>query len=54
MIPALWNWLDQYLFGEWSSGSKPTAILLRVLRYPYAILRDLSGHERAIYARMPV
>jgi membrane protein len=50
MIPALWNWLDQYLFGEWSNGSKPTAIMLRVLRYPYAILRDLSRGDINLHA----
>lgn len=45
MILAFWNWLDRYLFGEYSEGATPGARALRILRYPYAILRDLSrGH----------
>jgi membrane protein len=42
MILAFWNWLDRYLFGEYTEGPAPYARLLRVLRFPYAILRDLS------------
>src|SRR5688572_33319965 len=50
MILAFWNWLDRYLFGEYSEGTTPGAIALRVLRYPYAILRDLSRGQINLYA----
>ena len=47
MYPAIWNWLDRYLFGEYTHGTTPGAFALRLLRYPYAILRDLSrGHVK--------
>ena len=47
---AFWNWLDRYLFGEYSAGSTPGALALRILRYPYAILRDLSRGQINLYA----
>jgi membrane protein len=50
MILAFWNWLDRYLFGEFSEGSTPGALALRLLRYPYAILRDLSRGQINLYA----
>jgi len=50
MYPAFWNWLDRYLFGEYSEGATPGAITLRLLRYPYAILRDLSRGQINLYA----
>jgi membrane protein len=50
MYVAFWNWLDRYLFGEYSEGSTPGALTLRVLRYPYAILRDLSRGQINLYA----
>jgi membrane protein len=50
MILAFWNWLDRYLFGEYSEGTTPGALALRVLRYPYAILRDLSRGQINLYA----
>ena len=50
MIVAFWNWLDRYLFGEYSEGTTPGALALRVLRYPYAILRDLSRGQINLYA----
>jgi membrane protein len=50
MYPAFWNWLDRYLFGEYSEGTTPGALALRVLRYPYAILRDLSRGQINLYA----
>ena len=50
MILAFWNWLDRYLFGEFSEGPTPAARLLRVLRYPYAILRDLSRGQINLHA----
>src|SRR6478735_7424311 len=50
MIVAFWNWLDRYLFGEYSEGTTPGAVALRLLRYPYAILRDLSRGQINLYA----
>jgi len=50
MYVAFWNWLDSYLFGEYSEGTTPGALALRVLRYPYAILRDLSRGQINLYA----
>src|SRR6187455_252113 len=50
MIVAFWNWLDRYLFGEYSEGTTPGALALRLLRYPYAILRDLSRGQINLYA----
>jgi membrane protein len=50
MYLAFWNWLDRYLFGEYSEGINPGALALRLLRYPYAILRDLSRGNINLYA----
>ncbi len=37
-----WSFLDRLLFGPASVGPRPPAVLLRVLRYPYAVLRDMA------------
>ena len=50
MILAFGNWLDRYLFGEFSEGKTPGALTLRVLRYPYALLRDLSRGQINLHA----
>ncbi len=50
MILAFWNWLDRYLFGEYSEGTTPGALALRILRYPYAVLRDLSRGQINLYS----
>ena len=50
MILVFWNWLDRYLFGEYSEGTTPGALALRLLRYPYALLRDLSRGQINLYA----
>jgi len=50
MIVAFWNWLDRYLFGEYSEGTTHGALALRLLRYPYALLRDLSRGQVNLYA----
>jgi membrane protein len=50
MYVAFWNWLDRYLFGEYSEGTTPGALTLRMLRYPYALLRDLSRGQINLYA----
>jgi membrane protein len=36
-----WSLLDSLFFGPASIGPRPPAVLVRVLRYPYAVLRDL-------------
>jgi membrane protein len=43
MWVRFWSFLDRLFFGPLSIGPGPTAVLLRVLRYPYAVLRDLWG-----------
>lgn len=50
LYTAHWNWLDRHLFGEYSEGKTPGAFALRVLRYPYAILRDLSRDQINLHA----
>jgi membrane protein len=50
MILAFWNWLDRYLFGEYSEGATPGARALRLLRYPYALGRDLSRGQINLHA----
>jgi membrane protein len=50
MILAFWNWLDRYLFGEYSEGNTPGGSALRVLRYPFAIARDLSRGQINLHA----
>ncbi len=42
MLEPLWTLLDRWLWSNASQGVLPSARLLRLLRYPYAILRDLS------------
>ncbi|MGH8309536.1 MAG: YihY/virulence factor BrkB family protein [Steroidobacteraceae bacterium] len=37
-----WNLLDRVFFGPHSAGPGPLALVVRVLRYPYAVVRDLS------------
>jgi membrane protein len=37
-----WSFLDRLLFGPASVGPRPPAVILRVLRYPYAVARDLA------------
>jgi len=45
-----WQMLDRALFGPHTLGDDLLARLLRVLRYPYAILRDLLGGELTLRA----
>ena len=42
--------LDRALFGPHTEGHAPLARLLRVLRYPYAIIRDLLGEALTLRA----
>jgi membrane protein len=37
-----WSFLDRLFFGPTSVGQTPTAVLVRILRYPYAVARDLA------------
>jgi membrane protein len=43
MWVRLWSFLDRLFFGPASIGPQPTAVLIRLLRYPYAVVRDLWG-----------
>src|SRR5688500_5795553 len=38
----LWAFLDRLFFGAASAGPDALAATLRILRYPYAVIRDLS------------
>lgn len=37
-----WNFLDRWFFGPSTIGSGPLAVVMRILRYPYAVVRDLA------------
>jgi membrane protein len=37
-----WSFLDRLFFGPPSVGPRPPAVLVRILRYPYAVARDLA------------
>src|SRR6202035_564152 len=45
MWVSAWNIFDRLFFGPRSQGSRWSAATLRVLRYPYAVIRDLLGGE---------
>jgi membrane protein len=45
-----WNFLDRALFGPHTLQQNPLARLLRALRYPYAIIRDLLDGELTLRA----
>lgn len=42
MLEPLWQLLEQLLWGKRAVDARPHAVALRLLRYPYAVLRDLS------------
>ncbi len=42
MWDQFWSFLDRVLFGPASVGPRPPAVLLRILRYPYAVARDMA------------
>jgi membrane protein len=50
MWQKFWTLLDRALFGPHTAGDGLLARLLRVLRYPYAIIRDLIGGELTLRA----
>ncbi|MEZ5500363.1 MAG: YihY/virulence factor BrkB family protein [Steroidobacteraceae bacterium] len=45
MWERVFGWFERYLFGPSSSATGIGALLLRLLRYPFAVLRDLSRGE---------
>jgi membrane protein len=47
---AFWNLLDRWLFSDYANSGSPAAFALRVLRYPYAILRDLTRGQINLHA----
>jgi membrane protein len=55
MFEPLWTLLDRWLFGPLSvaggtAAQRAVALLLRVLRYPFALLRDLSRGQINLHA----
>lgn len=50
MWEILWNFLDPHLFGVWSNRPEPLPRLVRLLRYPYALIRDLSRGQMNLRA----
>jgi len=42
MWVQFWSFLDRLFFGPASVGPRPPAVLVRILRYPYAVARDLA------------
>ncbi|HKZ72687.1 MAG TPA: YihY/virulence factor BrkB family protein, partial [Steroidobacteraceae bacterium] len=42
MWAKFWQLLDDFFFGPRSEGKGPLPFAIRLLRYPYAVLRDLS------------
>ncbi len=47
---ALWNLLDRWLFSEFSNSATAGGFALRILRFPYAILRDLARGQINLHA----
>ena len=41
MWPRIWSFLDRWFFGPTSVGPDLFARIVRILRYPYAVVRDL-------------
>jgi membrane protein len=50
MWDKMWELVERALFGPHTQGPEPLARLMRGLRYPYAILRDLLGGELTLRA----
>jgi membrane protein len=50
MLEPLWTLLDRWLFSASSQKAGPLPLLLRALRYPYAVLRDLSRGQINLHA----
>jgi len=53
-VRSVWRWLrtlpDRCLFGPASQHAGASARLLRLARYPYALLRDLAGGQLNLHA----
>src|ERR1700733_542747 len=45
MWVSVWHIFDRLFFGPPSEGAAWSAVAMRVLRYPYAVIRDLFGGE---------
>src|SRR5262245_59872924 len=43
MWVRFWSFLDRVFFGPETNGPGPLAAFIRILRYPYAVIRDLWG-----------
>lgn len=50
MWQKFWDLLDHALFGPHTEGPGPQAVALRVLRYPFALIRDLLEGELTLRA----
>ncbi len=50
VLQPLWNLCDRWLWGRHAERGQPLSSLLRLLRYPYAILRDLARGEINLWA----
>ncbi len=50
MLARLWAFLDWCFFGPASTRTSPLGLVLRILRYPYAVLRDLSRGDITLRA----
>ena len=42
MWVKIWSFLDRLFFGPASVGPRPPAVFVRILRYPFAVVRDLA------------
>jgi membrane protein len=47
---AFWNLLDRWLWSDYANSGSPGALALRILRYPYAIVRDLTRGQINLHA----
>lgn len=50
VLELLWNYCDRWLWGRHAGRGQPFALPLALLRYPYAILRDLSRGQINLWA----
>ena len=50
MWPGIWNFLDGWFFGAAAQGPRRRALALRILGYPYAVIRDLLRGEMSLRA----